>query len=198
MFATWLIDFGVLQMRHIARRPPRPAGSPSSFVSSGSSGSVHRERERSPRTPLPPPTPMPVPGPMHLISRTPMMDARRYRNLFPRHRVAPPTPPSPPTPPPSDDEPSDDGGDADVEDDDDPEDSQTVSDASLSSREVSSAGASYGSKRESTNFSSDPSDRFSSGGSSVGYGSVTSGSASDASSDDDLVNRHLAGTFPPP
>ncbi|MED6192451.1 hypothetical protein PIB30_010084 [Stylosanthes scabra] len=178
-------------MRPIAPRPPCPAGSSSSSVSSGSSGNVHREREQSPRTMLPPPTPVPMPGPMHPIPRTPMKDARHYRNLFSRHRVAPPSPPSPPTPPPSDDEPSDDGGDADTEDDDDLEDSYIVNDASLSSRDVSSVGASYGSERESTKFSSGPSDRFSSGGSSggssVGYGSVSSGSASDASSDDDLV-----------
>ncbi|MED6198799.1 hypothetical protein PIB30_069913 [Stylosanthes scabra] len=35
-------------------------------------------------------------------------------------------------------------------------------------------------------------------GCSTGSGSVTSGSASDASSDDDLVNRYFAGTFSPP
>ncbi|MED6161819.1 hypothetical protein PIB30_064324 [Stylosanthes scabra] len=72
---------------------------------------------------------MPVPGPMHPPPRTPMIDARRYRNLFPRRRVAPPTPP------PSDDEPSEDG------DGDDREESQSVSDASLSSQDVSSDGA---------------------------------------------------------
>ncbi|MED6195557.1 hypothetical protein PIB30_038981 [Stylosanthes scabra] len=47
--------------------------------------------------------------------------------------------------------------------------------------------------QKSTSFSSGSS----SNGSYVGYGSVTSGSASDASSDDDLVNRHFAGIFPP-
>ncbi|MED6144228.1 hypothetical protein PIB30_013835 [Stylosanthes scabra] len=189
-------------MRPAAPRPPRPAGSPSSSVSSGSSGSFHRERERSPHTPLPPPAPMPALRPVHPIPRTPMMDAKRYRNLFPRRRVAPPTPPSPPTPPPSDDEPFDYGGDVHADEEGDPEDPYTVSDASLSSRDVSSAGASYGSERESARFSSGPSDHFSSnsssGSGSVGYGSVTSGSPSDASSDDDLVNRHFAGTFPPP
>ncbi|MED6109090.1 hypothetical protein PIB30_030424 [Stylosanthes scabra] len=169
-------------MRSVAPRPPHPAGSPSSSVSSGSSSSVHQECERSPRTPLPPPAPIPMPGPVHPIPRTPMMDTRRYRNLFPRRRVAPPTPPSPPTPPPSDDEPSDDGGDVDAKEEGDPENPYTVSDASLSNRDVSSAGASYGSERRSASFSSDPSDRF-------------SGSASDASSDDDLVNYDFAGTF---
>ncbi|MED6122944.1 hypothetical protein PIB30_044683 [Stylosanthes scabra] len=174
-----------------APRPPRPAGSPSSSASSGQSDGVPHERERSPRTPLPVPVPMPAPAlvPVHQPPRTPMMDARRYRNLFPRRRIAPPTPP------PSDDEPSDDG------DGDDQEDSQTASDASLSSRDVSSAGASYGSERERTSFNSRPSDRFSSGssssGSSFGSGSISGGSVSDASSDDDLVNRYFAGTFPP-
>ncbi|MED6182941.1 hypothetical protein PIB30_033347 [Stylosanthes scabra] len=173
----------------VAPRPPQLVGSPSSSASSGSSGSVHREHKHSPRTPLPSPVLMPVPAPMHPPPRTPMMDARRYRNLFPRRRVAPPTPP------PSDSEPSDDGEVGD------PEDSQTAKDASLSSRDVSSADALYGSERESTSFSSGPSDRFSSGssfgGSSVGFGSVMSGSTSDTSSDDDLVNRYFAGTFPP-
>ncbi|MED6148068.1 hypothetical protein PIB30_049662 [Stylosanthes scabra] len=185
-------------MHPVAPRPPRPAGSPSSSVSFGSSGSIHRERERSPCTPLPPPAPMLVPEPVHPIPRTPMMDTRHYRNLFPHRRVAPPTPP---TPPPSNDEPSYDGGDVDPEEEGDPEDPYTVSDANLSSHDVSSAGASYGSERESASFSSGPSDRFSSdssfGSGSVGYGSVTSGSASDASSDDVLVNRHFAGTYIP-
>ncbi|MED6194234.1 hypothetical protein PIB30_026494 [Stylosanthes scabra] len=179
-----------ITMRPVAPRPPRPAGSPSSSASSGSSGSVHRERECSPHTPLPPPIPMPIHGPMHPPPRTHMMDARRYHNLFSRCRVAPLTPP------PSDYEPSNEG------DGDDPEDSQTASNASLSSRDVSSAGASHGSERESTSFSSGPSEHFllgsSSGGSSVGSCSVMSGSTSDASSDDDLVNRYFAGTFPPP
>ncbi|MED6163608.1 hypothetical protein PIB30_081643 [Stylosanthes scabra] len=174
----------------VAPRLSRPAGSPSSSVSYGPSGSFHRERERSPRTPLPPPAPMPVPGPMHPVSRTPMMDARRYRSLFPRRRVAPHTPPSPPTPPPSDDEPSDYEGDADADEIGDPEEPYAVSDSSLSSRDVSSAGASYGSERESASLSSSHSGHFSSDSSSgsgfVRYGSVTSGSASDASSDDDL------------
>ncbi|MED6203493.1 hypothetical protein PIB30_116062, partial [Stylosanthes scabra] len=49
--------------------------------------------------------PAPVPGPVYPVPRTPMCDARRYRSLFPRRRIAPPTPP-PPSPPPSDDEPS--------------------------------------------------------------------------------------------
>ncbi|MED6146541.1 hypothetical protein PIB30_035335 [Stylosanthes scabra] len=88
-----------------APRPPRPAGSPSSSVSSGFSGSFHRECERSPRTPLPLPAPLHAPGPVYLIPRTPMTDARRYRSLFSHRRVAPPTPPYL-SPPPSDEEPS--------------------------------------------------------------------------------------------
>ncbi|MED6207748.1 hypothetical protein PIB30_038561 [Stylosanthes scabra] len=99
-----------------APRPPRPAGSPSSSASSSQSDGVPRERERSPRTLLPTPVPthVPVLAPMHPPPRTPMMDTCRYRNLFPRRRVAPPTPP------PSDDQPSDD------RDGDDREDSQTA------------------------------------------------------------------------
>ncbi|MED6194926.1 hypothetical protein PIB30_033147 [Stylosanthes scabra] len=89
-------------MRPIAPFSPRPAASPSSSASSGSVGSVHRERSRSPRTPLPPMAPAPVPGPVYPVPRTPMCDARRYRSLFSRHRVGPPTPP-PPSPPPIND-----------------------------------------------------------------------------------------------
>ncbi|MED6155795.1 hypothetical protein PIB30_008377 [Stylosanthes scabra] len=189
-------------IRPVAPRPPCPAGSPSSSVSSSSSGSFHRDRERSPRTPLPPPAPMHVPRPVHHVLRTPMMDARRYRSLFPRRRVAPPTPPSPLTPLSSDDKPSDYGGDIDANEIGDPGEPYAISDSSLSSRDVSSAGASCGSERESASLSSGPSDHFSSdsssGSGSVGYGSVTSGSASDASSDDVLVYRHFAETFPPP
>ncbi|MED6220529.1 hypothetical protein PIB30_045656 [Stylosanthes scabra] len=77
--------------------------------------------------PLPPPAPMPVPGPMHLVPRTPMMNARRYRSLFPRRRVAPSTPPSPPTPPPSDGEPSNYEGDVDADEIGDPKEPYAVS-----------------------------------------------------------------------
>ncbi|MED6172813.1 hypothetical protein PIB30_053462 [Stylosanthes scabra] len=112
----------------------------------------------------------------------------RYRNLFLRCHVAPPTRP------PSDDEPSDD-------DDDDRESSQSANNASLSSRDVSSADASYGTERESTSFSSIPSDHSSSSSSSssssFGYGSGSGGSSSDASLEDDLVNHYFASTFPP-
>ncbi|MED6196416.1 hypothetical protein PIB30_047235 [Stylosanthes scabra] len=127
------------------------------------------------------------PAPVYPPPRVPMMDAWRYHNLFARRRVANPTLP------PSDDDPADD--------DDDREDSQSASDASLSSRDVSSADTSYESERESMSFSSGPSDHSSSGSSasnsSFEYGSGSGGSSSDASSKDDLVNRYIAGTFPP-
>ncbi|MED6121942.1 hypothetical protein PIB30_034991 [Stylosanthes scabra] len=174
-----------------ASRPPRLVGSPSFSTSSGQSDGVPREREHSPHTPLSAPVPVPVPALalVHPPPRIPMMDACCYRNFFSRRHIAPPTPPL------SDDEPSNDG------DGDDREDSQTASDASLSSRDVSSAGASYSSERECTSFSSGLSDRSSSSssssGSSFGYGSGSGGSASDASSDDDLVNRYFVGIFPP-
>ncbi|MED6212566.1 hypothetical protein PIB30_084678 [Stylosanthes scabra] len=90
-------------MRPIAPLSPRPAASPNSSTSLGSTGSVHREHSRSPRTPLPSMAPAPAPGPMYPVPRTPICDARRYRSLFPRRRVAPPTPP-PPSPPPSHEE----------------------------------------------------------------------------------------------
>ncbi|MED6196782.1 hypothetical protein PIB30_050605 [Stylosanthes scabra] len=118
-----------------APRPPHPAVSQSSSASFGLSDGAPREREHSPRTPLL--VPVPAPAPVYPPPRVPMMDARRYRNLFRRRRI------TPPTPPPSDDEPSDD-------DDDEREDSHSISDANLGSKDVSSAGASYGSEREST------------------------------------------------
>ncbi|MED6198353.1 hypothetical protein PIB30_065553 [Stylosanthes scabra] len=156
------------------------------FLVYGLSDEVPRERERSPHTSLP--APVPAPAPMYPPPWVPMMDTRRYRNLFPRCRV------TPPTPPPSDDEPS-------YDDDEDREDSQSANDASLGSWDVSSAGASYGSERECTSCSSGPSDRSSLGSSSsrgsFRYGSGLGGSSSDASSEDDLVNRYFAGTFPP-
>ncbi|MED6198057.1 hypothetical protein PIB30_062509 [Stylosanthes scabra] len=107
-------------MRPVAPCPPRSASSPSLSVSSGSSGSFRRERERSPRTPLPPPAPLHAPGPVHPILRTPMSDARRYRSLFSRRCVAPPTPPYP-SPPPSDEEPSEGTVDPAAELEGDPE-----------------------------------------------------------------------------
>ncbi|MED6188937.1 hypothetical protein PIB30_090769, partial [Stylosanthes scabra] len=63
---------------------------------------------------------------------------------------------------------------------------------------TSSVDASQGSDRDNISFDSDPSNHssFGSGSSGRWYGStVSSGSLS---SEDDLVNRHFAGTFPPP
>ncbi|MED6159949.1 hypothetical protein PIB30_046980 [Stylosanthes scabra] len=162
-------------MRPIVPFSPRPAASPSSSTSSGSTGSVHRERERSPRTLLPPMATALAPGPVHPIPRTPMCDARHYRSLFPRRSGT--TYSSPPSPPPSDDEPS----------------------VETYDRQLN---ASYGSKCESASTDTAPSSHHSSGSSSgyvsLGYGSASSGSASDGASDDDLVNQYFAGTFPPP
>ncbi|MED6116253.1 hypothetical protein PIB30_098336 [Stylosanthes scabra] len=169
-----------------APRAPCPAVPPSSFASSGLSDGVPKEREHYPRTPLP--VPIPAPAPVYPPPPIPMMDACRYRNLFPWRRV------TSPTLPPSDDEPSDD-------DDDERDDSQSASDVNLSNRDMSSAGASYGSEYESTSFSSGPSDRSSSGSlsgsGSFGYCSSSGASSNDASFEDDLVDRYFAGTFPP-
>ncbi|MED6199293.1 hypothetical protein PIB30_074616 [Stylosanthes scabra] len=188
-------------MQPSAPRPPRPAASLSSSVLSGSSGSYHWERERSPHTLLPPLAPAPAPGPMHPIPRTPMTDARRYRSLFSRRRVAPPTPPSH-SPPPSDDEPSVETVDLQAELEGDLEEPYLAHHIPIGAPEAYYSDASYGSEQESDSVGSGPSSHHSSGSSSgsasIGYGSVTSESASDGSSDDDLVNRYFAGTFPPP
>ncbi|MED6158491.1 hypothetical protein PIB30_033224 [Stylosanthes scabra] len=171
-------------MRLIAPFSPRPAASPSSSTSSGSVGSVHRERSRSPRTPLPPMAPAPVPCPVYPMPCTPMCDARRYRSLFPRRRVAPPTPP-PPSPPPSEEEPSAETYDPSAELVGDPNE---LSSALWSPRGLLFRHFVWIRARE----------RDSSGSVSQGYGSASSGSASDGASDDDLVNRFFAKTFPPP
>ncbi|MED6213655.1 hypothetical protein PIB30_095352, partial [Stylosanthes scabra] len=176
-------------MRLIAPFSPRPAASPSSSASSGSVGSVHRECSRSPRTPVPPMAPTLVPGPVYPVPHTPMCDARRYRSLFSRHRVTPPTPP-PPSPPPSDDEPSAETYDpaADLEgDSDEPYVAKRVP---YGAPEAYYSDASDGLERESASAGSAPSSHHSSGsfsGSvSLGYGYASSGSASDGASDDDL------------
>ncbi|MED6144597.1 hypothetical protein PIB30_017093 [Stylosanthes scabra] len=186
-------------MRPSAPRPPRPAVSPSSSASSSSIGSFHREYERSPRTPLPPPAPLHAPGPVYLVPRTPMTDARRYRSLFSCRRVAPPTPPYY-SPPPSDEEPSKGTVDpaAKLEgDSNEPYQENVVYPAGY---DAYHSDTSYGSERESVSVSSTPSSRHSSDDSSasgfIGYGEASSGSASDVASDDDLVNRHFVGTFP--
>ncbi|MED6222250.1 hypothetical protein PIB30_062518 [Stylosanthes scabra] len=186
-------------MRPVAPRPPRSASSPSSSVSSSSSGSFRREREWSPHTPLPPPALMLAPGPVYPIPRTPMTDARRYRSLFPRRRVAPPTLHSP-SPPPSDEEPSEGTVDPTAELEGNLEEPYLENFIYPAGYDVYSSDASHGSERESISVGSAPSSRHSSddssGSGSVGYGEASSGSASDCASDDDLVNHHFAGTFP--
>ncbi|MED6145358.1 hypothetical protein PIB30_024404 [Stylosanthes scabra] len=188
-------------MRPIAPFSPRPAASPSSSTSSGFVGSVHRERSRSLRTPMPPMAPAPVPGPVYLVSRTPMCDAKRYRSLFSHHRVTPPTPP-PPSPPPSDDEPSAETYDPAADLEGDPDEPYVAERVPYGAPEAYYSDASDGSERESASASSAPSSHHSSGSSSgsvsLGYGSASSGSASDRASDDDLVNRYFVRTFPPP
>ncbi|MED6212951.1 hypothetical protein PIB30_088459 [Stylosanthes scabra] len=114
--------------------------------------------------------PAPVLGPVYPVPHTPMCDARRYRSLFSRHRVTPPTPP-PPSPPPSDDEPSVETYDPAADLEGDPDEPYVA--------DHHSSGSSSGSV-------------------SLGYRSASSGSASDGASNDDLVNRYFAGTFPPP
>ncbi|MED6160690.1 hypothetical protein PIB30_053769 [Stylosanthes scabra] len=188
-------------MTPIAPRPPRPTVSPSSSTSSGSTGSVHRERERSPHTPLPPMAPAPTPGPVYPIPRTPMSDARCYPSLFSRRRVAPPTPP-PPSPPPSDDEPSVETYDPAEELVGDLDEPYITEHVPIGAPKAYYSDVSYGSEHESASTDSAPSSHHSSGSSSgsvlLGYGSAFSGSACDGASDDDLVNRYFAGTFPPP
>ncbi|MED6175399.1 hypothetical protein PIB30_077977, partial [Stylosanthes scabra] len=188
-------------MRPIVPFSPRPAASPSSSTSSGSTSGVHWERERSPRTPLPPMASAPAPGPVYPIPRTPMSDTRRYRSLFSRRRVAPPTPPAL-SPPSSDDEPSVETYDLATKLVGDPDEPYVAEQVPYGSPEAYYSDASYGSERESASTDTAPSSHLSSGSSSdsvsLGYGSVSSGSASDGASDDDLVNRYFAGTFPPP
>ncbi|MED6153270.1 hypothetical protein PIB30_100296 [Stylosanthes scabra] len=144
------LSLSLLAMRPIAPFSPRPAASPGSSVSSGSVKSVHRECSRSPCTPLPPMAPAPAPGPMYLVPRTPMCDARRYRSLFPRHRVAPPTPP-PPSPPPSDEEPSAETYDPAADLEGDPDEHYVAEQVLHGAPEAYYSDASYGSERESVN-----------------------------------------------
>ncbi|MED6107191.1 hypothetical protein PIB30_011761 [Stylosanthes scabra] len=188
-------------MRPIVPFSPRPAASPSSSTSSGSTGSVHRERSRSPRMPLPPMAPAPALGPVYPVPCTRMCDARRYRSLFPRRRVAPPTPP-PPSPPPSDEEPSVETYDPATELLGDPDEPYVAEHVHYGAPEAYYSDASYGSERESASTDLALSSHHSSGNSfgsvSLGYDCASSGSASDGASDDDLVNRYFAGTFPPP
>ncbi|MED6197189.1 hypothetical protein PIB30_054353 [Stylosanthes scabra] len=145
--------------------------------------------------------PAPVPGPVYPVPRTPMCDARRYRSLFSRHRVTPPTPP-PPSPPTIDDEPSAKTYDPAAGLEGDPDEPYVQEQVLRLVPEAYYSDASYESERESASAGSAPSSHHSFGSSSgsvfVGYGSASSGSASSRASDDDLVNRYFAGTFPPP
>ncbi|MED6172013.1 hypothetical protein PIB30_046169 [Stylosanthes scabra] len=145
--------------------------------------------------------PASVPGSVYPVPRTPMCDAQRYRSLFPRRRVAPPTPP-PPSLPPSDEKPSDETYDPAAELVGDPDEPYVAEHVPYGAPEAYYSDASYGSERESASIDTAPSSHHSSGSSSgsvsLGYGSASSGSASDRASDDDLVNRYFTGTFPPP
>ncbi|MED6204846.1 hypothetical protein PIB30_012617 [Stylosanthes scabra] len=120
-----------------------------------------------------------------------MSDARRYRSLFSRSRVAPPTP-LPPSPPPSDDEPSVERVDPEAKLEGDPEEPYLADHIPIGAPEAYYSDASYGLEQESASVGSGPSSHHSSGSSSgsvsIRYGSVTTRSASDGSSDDDLVN----------
>ncbi|MED6215706.1 hypothetical protein PIB30_000712 [Stylosanthes scabra] len=188
-------------IRPIAPFSPRPAASPSSSTCSGSVGSIHRERSRSLRTPLPPmaPASVPVLGPVYPVPRTPMCDARHYRSLFPHRRVAPPTPP-PPSPPLSDEEPFAETYDPATELVGDPDEPYVAEHVPYGAPEAYYSDTSYGSQCGSASTDTAPSSHHSSGSSSgsvsLGYGSASSGSASDGASDDDMVNRYFAGTFP--
>ncbi|MED6175030.1 hypothetical protein PIB30_074699 [Stylosanthes scabra] len=84
--------------------------------------------------------PAPVPGPVCPIPRTPMCDAGRYRSLFSRHRVTPPTPP-PPSPPSIDDEPSAETYDPAAELEGDPDEPYVVEPITLTPRTNRSARA---------------------------------------------------------
>ncbi|MED6134669.1 hypothetical protein PIB30_039129 [Stylosanthes scabra] len=130
-----------------------------------------------------------------------MCDARCYRSLFPRRRVAPPTPPLP-SPPPSDEEPSAETYDPAAELVRDPDEPYVAELVPYGAPEAYYSDASYGSERESVSNDSAPSSHHSSSSSSgsvsLGYGSASSGSTGDGASDDDLVNRYFAWTFPLP
>ncbi|MED6128363.1 hypothetical protein PIB30_096965, partial [Stylosanthes scabra] len=140
-------------------------------------------------------------GPGVPCAAYPMCDAQRYRSLFPRCRVAPPTPP-PPSPPPSDEEPSAETYDPTAKLVGDPDEPYVAERVLHGAPEAYYSDTSYGSERESASTDSAPSSHHSSGSSSgsvsLGYGSASSGSASDGASDDDLGNHYFAGTFPPP
>ncbi|MED6126103.1 hypothetical protein PIB30_075094 [Stylosanthes scabra] len=148
-------------------RPPRPSVSPTSSSSSGTSGGVPCERDRSPRAP--------VQVPVYPPPRVLMMDARPYRSLFVQRRLVPPSPQR-------------DASEPSEEDSEEHDDTRTSSYTSHSS----------GSDRESISFDSGPSSRSSFDSGSSGRWSGSTISSSSTCSEDDLVNRHFASTFPPP
>ncbi|MED6139707.1 hypothetical protein PIB30_086332 [Stylosanthes scabra] len=121
-----------------------------------------------------------------------MCDARRYRSLFPRRRVAPPTLP-PPSPPLSDEEPSVETYDPATELVGDPDEPYVAEHVPYGALEAYYSGASCGSERENASTDTVPSSYHSSGSFSdsvsLGYGSAFSGSASDGASDDGLIVR---------
>ncbi|MED6193254.1 hypothetical protein PIB30_017645 [Stylosanthes scabra] len=130
-----------------------------------------------------------------------MCDARRYGSLFSRHRVTPPTAP-PPSPPPSDDELSTETYDPAADLEEDPDEPYISERVFYGAPEAYYSDASDESERKSTSACSASSSHHYFGSSfesvSLGYGSASRGSASDGASDDDLVNRYFAVTFPPP
>ncbi|MED6197127.1 hypothetical protein PIB30_053796 [Stylosanthes scabra] len=136
--------------------------------------------------------PAPVPGPVYPVPRTPMYDARRYRSLFSRYRVTPPTPP-PPSPPPINDEPSAETYDPAVKLEGDPDEPYVAEQVLRPVPEAYYSDASYESEPESASAGSAPSSHHSSGSSSgsvsAGYGSASSGSASGGASHDNLMSQ---------
>ncbi|MED6153353.1 hypothetical protein PIB30_101156 [Stylosanthes scabra] len=188
-------------MRPIAPFSPRPAASPSSSAFSGSVESVHRERSRSPRTPLPPMAPAPVPGPVYqcrvhrcatpgdtvvsflvielhllhllLLLRLVMKSLLRKRTI--QQQIWKEIPMS----------------------------SMLLSKYLMEPPKHITLMPHTGRSAKALvlvrhRLASHHSSGSSSRSVSLGYGSASSGSASDEASDDDLVNRYFAGTFPPP
>ncbi|MED6224458.1 hypothetical protein PIB30_084232 [Stylosanthes scabra] len=125
----------------------------------------------------------------------------RFGALADLHVITPPTPP-PPSPPPSDEEPSAEMYDPAADLEGDPDEPYVAERVPYGAPEAYYSDASDGSGGESASAGSAPSSHHSSGSSSgsvsLGYGYASSGSASDGASDDDLVNRYFAWTFPPP
>ncbi|MED6170488.1 hypothetical protein PIB30_031476 [Stylosanthes scabra] len=123
---------------------------------------------------------------------------RQERERSPHTPLPPPTPML--APGPVDNEPSVGTNDPKAELEGDLEEPYLEGYAYPAGRDAYSSDISHGSKQESASAGSAPSSRHSSDDSSgsgyIGYGEASSGSASDCASDDDLVNRHFAGTFP--